>query len=57
MTYKITDACKGCSLCAKNCPVNAISGEPKQKYVIDAAKCIKCGACLTKCPFKAIVRG
>ncbi len=57
LTYKITDACKGCSLCAKNCPVNAISGEPKQKYVIDAAKCIKCGACLTKCPFKAIVRG
>ncbi len=51
LTYKITDACKGCSLCAKNCPVNAISGEPKQKYVIDAAKCIKCGACLTKCPF------
>ncbi len=57
LTYKITDACKGCRLCAKNCPVNAISGEPKQKYVIDAAKCIKCGACLTKCPFKAIVRG
>jgi len=57
LTYKITDACKGCSLCAKNCPVNAISGELKQKYVIDAAKCIKCGACLTKCPFKAIVRG
>ena len=57
LSYKITDACKGCSLCAKNCPVNAISGEPKKKFVIDQAKCIKCGACITKCPFKAIVRG
>ncbi|MCC8177889.1 MAG: NADH-quinone oxidoreductase subunit NuoF [Cloacibacillus sp.] len=57
LTYKITDACKGCSLCAKNCPVNAISGAPKQQDVVDAAKCIKCGACRTKCPFNAIVRG
>ncbi len=57
LSYKITDACKGCSLCAKNCPVNAISGEPKKKFVIDQEKCIKCGACITKCPFKAIVRG
>ncbi len=57
LSYKITDACKGCSLCARNCPVNAISGEPKKKFVIDGEKCIKCGACITKCPFKAIVRG
>lgn len=57
LKYKITDACKGCSLCAKNCPVGAISGEMKKKFDIDQAKCIKCGVCMTKCPFKAIVRG
>ena len=48
--------CKACSLCAKNCPVNAISGAPKTPYVIDPAKCIKCGACETVCKFGAVSR-
>ncbi|GHV42206.1 NADH dehydrogenase [Clostridia bacterium] len=48
------DKCKGCTLCAKVCPVNAISGERKSAHVIDQDKCIKCGACVEKCPFKAI---
>ena len=55
-TLKITDACKGCTKCARNCPVGAITGEKKQKHVIDVNKCIKCGACIDGCPFKAIVK-
>ena len=46
--------CKGCSKCARNCPVNAISGIVKQPYTIDADKCIKCGACKDNCAFDAI---
>ena len=50
------DKCKSCNICAKNCPVDAISGEPKKTYIIDQDKCIKCGVCEGKCPFKAILR-
>ncbi len=54
-TYRIDpDKCKGCSKCARNCPVGAISGEIKNPFAIDTTKCIKCGACESSCPFKAI---
>jgi len=46
--------CVGCTACARNCPVNAISGERKGLHVIDQATCIKCGACLEKCKFNAV---
>ncbi len=52
----IADKCKGCSLCAKKCPVNAISGEIKNPYVIDTEKCIKCGVCESTCKFAAITK-
>ncbi len=48
------DLCKGCSKCARNCPVNAISGVVKKPYTIDSDKCIKCGACKENCAFGAI---
>lgn len=50
------DLCKGCTKCARTCPVGAISGTVKNPHVIDQEKCIKCEACLSACPFKAIVK-
>ena len=50
----LPEKCKGCSLCAKSCPTDAISGELKKPYRIDQESCIKCGNCKTKCPFDAI---
>ncbi len=52
----VADMCKGCTLCAKKCPVGAISGTVKEPHTIDPAKCIKCGVCMDSCKFKAIIK-
>ena len=52
--YIDPEVCKGCSKCARSCPVNAISGVIRQPFTIDAAKCIKCGACIENCSFGAV---
>ena len=58
VTYKIDAAkCKGCTMCARKCPANAITGTVKNPHVIDPAKCIKCGQCEATCKFGAISHG
>ncbi len=51
----VADKCKGCTLCARNCPAKAISGTVKQPHIIDQDKCIKCGLCLKNCKFNAVI--
>lgn len=57
MSYVIiADACKGCTACVRVCPTGAITGTVKQPHIIDQSKCIKCGACMEKCRFAAIIK-
>ncbi len=56
LSYKITEDCKGCTKCARQCPVNCIDGNVKEIHIIDQDKCIKCGACMDACPFDAIIK-
>jgi NADH-quinone oxidoreductase subunit F len=55
--YKVNpELCKGCTLCARNCPVDAIDGSVKQPHIINTDKCIKCGKCYNSCKFGAIIK-
>ncbi len=57
LSYKIdADKCKGCTLCARTCPADAITGAVKEPHVINQEKCVKCGACMEKCRFGAIYK-
>jgi NADH-quinone oxidoreductase subunit F len=54
LTYTVNEKCIGCGLCAKNCPVKAITGEKKQRHIIDSKTCIRCGKCASVCRFNAV---
>ncbi len=56
LTFEITDKCIGCGACARQCPAGCISGEKKEKHIIDQSKCLKCGACEKTCHFHAIIK-
>lgn len=56
LNYIITDACKGCTKCARVCPTKCITGKPKEKHEIDTKKCLKCGTCMSNCKFNAIIK-
>ena len=56
LNYIITDACKGCTKCARVCPAKCITGKPKEKHEIDTKKCLKCGTCMSNCKFNAIIK-
>jgi NADP-reducing hydrogenase subunit HndC len=57
LSYHIdSEKCRGCTICARNCPVQAISGSVKNPHIIDLDKCIKCGVCMEKCKFDAVYK-
>ncbi len=56
LQYFITEDCKGCTLCARKCPVGAITGKVKERHIIDTSKCTKCGICMDVCKFNAVIK-
>ena len=56
ITYIITDNCTGCTICAKKCPVECISGERKELHIIDQERCTKCNMCFEVCRFDAVAK-